>query len=132
LGGTAMVRRTWLYERWNHYFTNLMSDEEKASYEKPEVTNLPEGIVKPAFATQLWNQTRRALLVSRRNATEKVIDTTVLVGATIVLCLMSKVPKMTRNYVPDVTFEDVVRPSEESVQDTLKELFTFAAFPQIP
>jgi hypothetical protein len=131
-GGTALVRRAWLYDRWNHYFTNLMSDEEKAGYEKPEVTNLPEGVVKPPFVTQLWNQTTRALLVSRRSATEKLIDTSVLVGATIVLCLMSKVPKMTRNYVPDITFEDVVRPSKESAPDTLKQLFTFAAVPQIP
>jgi hypothetical protein len=128
----AKVRRAWLYGKWNHYFTNLMSDEEKAGYEKPEVTKLPADVVKQSFVAQLWNQTTRALLVSSRNATEKLIDTSVLVGATIVLCLMSKVPTMTRDYVPDITFEDVVRPSRESVPGTLKQLFTFAAVPQIP
>jgi hypothetical protein len=127
----AKVRRAWLYDEWNEYFMNL-SDEEKEHFQKPEMTKLPRGIVKQSFISQLYNQTTRAVLVSWRNSTEKLIDTSVLVLATIVLCLMSKVPTMTMEHVPDITFDDVVRPTQASVHKTLRELFTFAAVPQIP
>ena len=126
----AKIRRAWLYEKWNEYFASL-TGEELALYEVPNATSLPEPARKQPFVSQLYNQVTRALLVSWRNYLSKLIDTGILVAAIIVLCLMTGFPKMTINCDPDADFEAIVRPTNETVPDTVRSLLQYVAFPRI-
>ena len=125
----AKVRRAWLYAQWIDHFEH-MSTEEHQLYDTPPETSLPQPVLKQPFVSQLVTQVSRALLVSRRNYVGKLIDTAILVIATIVLCLMSGFPEMTKDRNPEVTFQEVVRPTNETVRDTMYQIFRYTAIPQ--
>ena len=126
----AKIRRAWLYEKWNEHFNSLSGDE-LSLYSIPKESSLPKPVRKQLFVSQLYNQVSRALLVSWRNYVSKLIDTAILVIATIVLAVLTGFPKMTINFDPDVEFEDIVRPTNETIPDTIGSLFRYVAFPRI-
>jgi hypothetical protein len=125
----AISRRAILYEQWNEHFQDL-SEEDREMYGVPPETALPPAFKKQNFVSQLQNQVTRAFLVSWRNSTSKLIDTAILVIATVVICVSTGYPEMTRNKDPDIAFEDAVSPTQETAQQVLGQLFKYAATPQ--
>jgi hypothetical protein len=125
----AKFRRAWLYGKWNEHFGSLSEDGRKI-YDVPPESKLPASPQKQSFFSQVCNQVSRAFLVSWRNSTSKLIDTVILVGATIVITVSSGLPEMTRDHNPDIGFEELVQPTEKSLPGTIQELFTYASSPQ--
>jgi hypothetical protein len=125
----AKFRRAWLYDKWNEHFGSLC-EEGREIYEVPPESKLPATPKKQNFLSQLFNQVSRAFLVSWRNLTSKLIDTTILVLATIVITVSTGLPEMTLDVTPNVAFVDLVQPTEEGLPDTLKQVFKYAATPQ--
>jgi hypothetical protein len=125
----AKTRRAWLYDKWNGYFENLDA-EEKQIYEVPPKSMLPETPEKQSFPSQLYAQTTRAFLVSRRNYMSKLIDTLILIGATIIITVSDGLPVMTKGRNPELGFEEIVSPTQDSLGGTLEQLYAYAALPQ--
>jgi hypothetical protein len=125
----AISRRAILYGQWNDHFQDL-SEEDREIYGVPPKTALPPAFKKQSFVSQLQNQVTRALLVSWRNSTSKLIDTAILVIATVVITVTSGYPEMTLRKDPDIKFEDAVSPTEETSQRVFAQLFKYAGTPQ--
>lgn len=126
----ASLRREWLFQEWNQYFKSLPK-EMKTIYAIPRESKLPEIPIKPSFLSQLSHQFGRAVLVSRRNYIGKLFDSVILVLAAIVISLVSGLPEMTRNSNPNIPFETIVAPTEESLRSMVAELFKYAATIQL-
>ena len=121
----AKVRRVLLYAKWTVHFESLNA-EAREKYEVPPSTELPETKKKKQFISQLYNQVMRAFLVSRRNITSRLIDTAILIGATVVITVSSGLPELTRGLDPQVSFEELVLPTEDSLKGTMQQLFAYA------
>jgi ABC-type multidrug transport system ATPase subunit len=126
----AALRRQILYEEWEGYFKRLpMKDREM--YDVPEEFKLPSIPQKTPFLSQFYHQLSRASLVSRRNGSSKLFDTTILIVAIIVLTLVSGLPELTRKYDPSIPFASIVNPTEDSMESMTGELFRYATSPQV-
>ena len=125
----AKSRRAWLYEKWNIHFESL-DNKQRSIYVVPPESKLPQIPVKPSFFFQFWAQTLRAGIVEWRNSQSKLIDTLILVGATILITATDGVPVMTRASDPNISFENLVSPTQDTMQSSVKQLFLYAAKPQ--
>jgi ABC-type multidrug transport system ATPase subunit len=126
----AKERRAWLCEEWTKYFTRL-STGEKLIYEPPEVYELPFSIEEPSFGTQFRFQFRRALLVAWRNRFSKIIDSTIIVVAVIVITALDGVTTTSYDNDPDIPYSVMVRPLEEDLPTIFEQLFSYSLIPQI-
>jgi len=89
---TQALRREHLNKAWIEYFDkknkNISKRSRKMFYSKPPATELPPIVEKPGFLEQLWFQLDRALLVGRRNAFSKLVDTLIIVSVGIIISIM--------------------------------------------
>ena len=60
----------------------------------------------------------------------KLINTLILVVATIVIAVTDGLPVMTRDRNPTLAFEEVVSPTEDTANRIFEQLFVYAAIPQ--
>ena len=81
-------RREALYDAWKHYFDSLEGDK-CSHYEAPPPFPLPAEPIKPSAFKQFMIQLGRNFLLFRRNATAKLVDTTLIVGAVVLIALFS-------------------------------------------
>lgn len=126
----AKARRAWLYEEWELYFTKLRGSDKKM-YEVPSSYALPNEVVKPSFLSQLNHQIRRAFIVGYRNRFSKFIDACVIIGAIVVITALDGIAEISYDEDPDVSFEIMVRPTQDDVDDLFAGLFRYAITRQI-
>lgn len=127
----AKIRRAWLYEEWNKYFTTMIAAE-KALYAVPEEYDLPKDVIKPSFFTQLNHQVKRGFIVARRNLFSKVIDAAIIVAAVIIITATDGVAEISLDHDPDIPFDIMTRPDiEEDGKILNTELFGYALTRQI-
>jgi hypothetical protein len=126
----AKVRRAWLYREWNNYFDRL-SDTKRQIYRVPSPYQLPTGIEKPSFLYQLNHQLGRALIVAWRNRFSKFIDSSIIIGAVIIIAALDGVAQVTLENEPDIPFEIMVRPNEDDLVTIFTELFGHSLTQQI-
>jgi hypothetical protein len=126
----AKSRRAWLYEEWEKHFGKL-SGADKAIYEVPEEYALPDKVCKPSFWYQLDHQIRRASIVAWRNRFSKVIDLTIVVGAVIVISILSGVNEVAFDLDPQIPFKVMTRPNQDDNETIFKELFAYAFTKQL-
>jgi hypothetical protein len=126
----AKERRAWLCEEWTKYFDRL-SPEENSIYEPPQEYDLPFSIEEPSFGTQFRFQFRRAILVAWRNRFSKIIDSTIIVIAVIVITALDGVTDVSYDNDPEISYHVMVRPLEEDLPSIFQQLFNYSLIPQI-
>jgi ABC-2 type transporter len=123
----AKIRREVLYTKWQDHFKSL-SDSKKALYEAPTPYDLPAKVEKIAFPRQLGYQLARCVIVGQRNWTTKVIDTFIVVGATVLVSAMDGTEEPTSGgTLFEVKYEKIAEPTR--LMDLLTEfpnLFKYA------
>lgn len=88
------ARRQKLYDSWRRYFRNL-SKKKRSLYRAPKAFDLPSEVDKPAFLSQCGYQIHRLVLLGYRNWYAKLLDTTIIVGAVILVSVLDGVVKPT-------------------------------------
>jgi hypothetical protein len=126
----AKVRRTWLYVEWNKHF-NSLGDSEKKLYEVPSEYQLPAGVEKPTFLFQLKHQVSRSFIVTWRNRYIKFIESTVIIGAVIIITALDGPAEVSMESEPEIPFEVMVRPHKDDVETLFTELFGYSLTRQI-
>ena len=123
----AKARREVLYGKWRSHFLNL-SDEKRHLYSAPAPSDLPAKVKKTAFAKQLLFQLQRCIIVSQRNWQEKVIDTTIIIGAVVLVSVLDGTEEPTVwSSMSDLNYDRVAEPS--TVRELVMEfpkLFKYA------
>ncbi len=122
---SAKERRQVLYECWSAYF-KTRSPEELARYTPPEPYDLPRVVEKPSFWAQLVGQIERNLLILWRNRTSKLVDTTMIVGAVVLIALLQGVTEVTRPQQPGLSFDQLVEGDPYEIPKTFPNLFRYA------
>jgi ABC-type multidrug transport system ATPase subunit len=121
----AKIHREVLYTSWNQHFANL-PEEERKRYYALEPTSLPKSVKRPPFLKQLKVQLSRNVLVCRRNALSKLVDTFLIVGAVVLISAFEGVVEITAEHVPDVSFDALVSGDPVELAEQLPALFRFA------
>jgi len=121
----AAERRETLYESWNKYYACLPEYERKR-FEAPEPYALPSIKQKPSFRRQLGIQLQRNVLLSWRNRFSKLVDTTLIVAAVILISLFEGIVEVTSENEPEVSFMDLTNGDPVSMAATFPELFRYA------
>jgi ABC-type multidrug transport system ATPase subunit len=121
----AKSRREVLYTSWNLHFANLPENERKRYYAL-EPSGLPESVKRPPFFKQLKVQLSRNVLVFRRNALKKLVDTILIVGAVVLISAFEGVLEVTVEDEPDVSFDALVSGNPAELAEQLPALFEFA------
>ena len=124
----AKRRREVLYRSWNEHFKNL-SEAERERYEAPPPSPLPASATKPSFWKQLQIQLRRTVVVWRRNAFSKIIDTSLIVGAVILTTAFEGVVEVTRGDAPGVPFDALVSTDPRDLVLQFGSIFEYAIRP---
>ncbi len=124
----AKERRHALYDCWYSYY-NTRSHEELERYTPPEPYDLPKAVEKPLFWTQLGVQIERNLLILWRNRNSKLIDTTMIVGAVVLISLLQGVTEVARPQHPALSFDQLIECDPYEVPKTFPYLFKYAAGP---
>jgi hypothetical protein len=126
----AKVRRAWLYVEWKKHF-NSLGDSEKKLYEVPSEYQLPLGVEKPTFLFQLKHQVSRSFIVTWRNRYIKFIESTVIIGAVIIITAFDGPAEVSIESEPEIPFEVMVRPHKDDVETLFTELFGYSLTRQI-
>ena len=84
------ARRQKLYDAWRLHFRHL-SRRKRSLYRAPKPFDLPSKVDRPAFLSQLGYQIHRLVLLAYRNWYSKLLDTTIIVGAVILVSLLDGV-----------------------------------------
>lgn len=121
----AAIRREMLYTSWSLHFAGL-TKEQRERYYAPEPYALPEAVTRLSFFKQLWAQLSRNVLVSRRNALSKLVDTCLIVGAVVLISALEGVVEVTSQDTPDVSFDALVSGNPAELAKDLPVLFNFA------
>jgi ABC-type multidrug transport system ATPase subunit len=121
----AKMRREMLYTSWNQHFTDL-TKEQRERYNAPEPYALPESVTRLSFFKQLMAQLSRNVLVARRNAVSKLVDTGLIVGAVILISAFEGVVVVTGKDKADVSFDALVSDNPVELAKELPVLFDFA------
>lgn len=121
----AKERRQVLYECWNAYY-KTRSPQELERYTPPEPYDLPTSVQKPSFWTQLTSQIQRNFLMMWRNRTSKLVDTTMIVAAVVLIAFLEGVLTITTNTPPGLSFDALVQGDPYEIARTLPALFTYA------
>jgi hypothetical protein len=121
----AKMRREMLYASWSQHFASL-TGEQRERYYAPEPYALPESVKRLSFFKQLKAQLSRNVLVIRRNAVSKLVDTCLIVGAVVLIAAFEGVVETTVENVPDVSFDALVSGNPVELAAELPALFNFA------
>jgi ABC-type multidrug transport system ATPase subunit len=121
----AKMRREMLYTSWSVHFDDL-AEEQRVRYNAPEPYALPESVIRLSFFKQLMAQLSRNVLVSRRNAVSKLVDTGLIVGAVILISAFEGVVAVTVHDEPDISFDALVSDNPGELAKELPVLFAFA------
>ncbi|CAB9497095.1 Putative white-brown complex homolog protein 30 [Seminavis robusta] len=123
----AKSRREILYAHWKEHFGSL-SDESKEIYKAPEAFDLPKKRIMKPFHNQLIYQIHRLFVVGGRNWLAKLIDTSVIVGAVVLIAIMDGTVKATReDSLNDLRYESIAEPTSVEVLVTeFPKLFRYA------
>lgn len=121
----AKERRQVLFKCWNAYY-KTRSPEELERYMPPEPYDLPQSVEKPSFAVQLRGQIERNLLIIWRNRTSKLVDTTMIVGAVVLISILQGVTEITRPVQPPLSFDQLVEGDPYEIPKTYPALFSYA------
>lgn len=121
----AAERRETLYESWNNYYASLPAYE-RLQFEAPEPYDLPSIKQKPSFTRQLGIQLQRNVRLSWRNRFSKLVDTTLIVGAVILISLFEGIVEVTSENDPEVSFMALTNGDPEWMASTFPELFRYA------
>jgi ABC-type multidrug transport system ATPase subunit len=116
-----------LYSKWMSYMAQL-SEEERDIYEASEPYDLPEKTEKASFCAQFWFQMLRMGIVGQRNWVTKVIDTSIIVLAAVLVSVLDGPEEITfGGGMGGLTYDAITEPG--SVSQLLQEypkLFGFA------
>lgn len=126
----AKHRRAWLYAEWKSHFLNL-SDEQKGLYAAPSKYELPANVTKPTFLYQLKHQIIRSFTAGWRDRYIKFIESTVIIGAVIIMTALDGVAEVTIDSEPEIPFEVMTRPIKDDVETLFTELFGYSLTKQI-
>lgn len=124
----AKERRQVLYDCWNDYYNNL-DEKSRSRYIPPKPYALPRPVEKPAFRTQLRGQIQRNFLMTWRNRSSKLVDTTMIVGAVVLISWLQGVTEVTRGQQPDLSFDELVEGDPYEIPKTFPYLFKYALGP---
>lgn len=118
-------RRQGLYDCWKNHFDKL-SRKKRAKYDPPKPYPLPLSVDKPPFFRQLWIQIGRNFLIMWRNRTSKLIDTTMIVGAVVLISWLEGVSTVTTSAAPNLSFDQLVEGDPFEIPKTFPSLFRYA------
>lgn len=129
---TDADRRKNLYDCWSRHFRKL-SKKKRSLYKAPKPFDLPTKVNKPSFMKQLGYQITRLVLLGYRNWYSKLLDTTIIVGAVILVSALDGVVEPTKNAdMNDLDYYAIAEPSgtvREAGEAMLREfpkLFQYA------
>jgi hypothetical protein len=125
----AKERRQELYDCWNRYYEHLSGLDRDRRYTPPAPYALPVQVQKPRFSCQLRGQVQRNLLITWRNRTSKLVDTTMLVGAVVLISWLQGVLQVTRDQPPGLSFDQLVEGDPYEIPTTFPSLFKYALGP---
>lgn len=123
----AKLNRAELYRKWCEHYEKL--DHKALSfYKDPDSFPLPGSKSKPNFGKQLLHHVQRNFIVMKRNTESKLIDTAVMIMASVIIALMDGPLDLTREWHPHINDEfDVLTQNEiKYFINWLPQLFKFA------
>lgn len=123
----AKRRRQNLYQEWID--CDDLAKQLRAERGLSREYALPAPVEKPGFMTQLQYQIQRNILISWRNRASKIADTTIVVGAVVLVSWLEGVAEVTRDSPPRVEFEDLVEGSPLEIPKIFPQLFIYALGP---
>eukprot|EP00977_Amphora_coffeiformis_P015414 scaffold4510_cov183-Amphora_coffeaeformis.AAC.99 len=121
----AANRREKLYRYWKEYMKGL-NDEQLAHSSPPTPFPFPEASTMPPFPEQLKIQLERNFLLAWRNRSSKIADACIVVFAVTLVSVFEGTLETTRNYVPEVFFDDLTSGDPVSLVVMLPEVFGYA------
>lgn len=110
---------------WNEYFAGL-SHNDKEQFLPPKRFGLPTTRKRPGFFRQVGTQTRRNLLIIRRNWSIKFIDTCLIVGAVALISGLEGVFEITEDVDPLVPYAALESDDKNDLIPFFPQLFAYA------
>ena len=110
-GEQEKARREMLYKHWREHFEKL-STRKRGIYDAPKPFDLPAPKTRPSFWKQIAYQLQRHLILWKRNWYTKLLDTSIIIGAVILISLLDGIVEPTEGAdMNDLKYYSVAEPS---------------------
>lgn len=123
-GASAADYRNRLYKAWLKHYASL-EGVEKEFFSKAAPTALPQSKECPSFLSQVKCQLGRQAILARRNVLSKLLETMLLIVATVVIALVNKPLQFTEDIQPNIPSEYYVLTSIQENPENFEAVLPF-------